>query len=209
MAVPLKPISPALLAEGRRLYEHTRVPVDDIAALLGISPRTLHSRIRKWKWQRRQLRIPQDEPEQSSGQAARPDETEDSASQDEPQDSQDEPQDLQDDALLEIDLDEAVTIRVMRAVERQLAAVERIAARLNPQPEHAEEAERAARVLVSLSRTLAALKDVRAAAAAPEVEDDDTVPRDLDELRRVLSQRLDRIVSGAAGDLLREPPKQN
>ena len=48
-----KEIAPALVAEGRRLYEQTMVPVREIAALCGVSPTTLQDRIVAWGWQRR------------------------------------------------------------------------------------------------------------------------------------------------------------
>jgi hypothetical protein len=58
MPVPPKYISPETMAEERRLYEHTRVPVHDICALLGISERTFYTRVEQWGWRRRMHRIP-------------------------------------------------------------------------------------------------------------------------------------------------------
>ncbi len=46
-------MAPALVAEGRRLYEHTVMPVRDIALKLGISNTTLQNRIDEWGWKRR------------------------------------------------------------------------------------------------------------------------------------------------------------
>ena len=48
-----KKIAPELVAEGRRLYEQTRVPVPEIAALLGVSGATLQVRITEWGWRPR------------------------------------------------------------------------------------------------------------------------------------------------------------
>ncbi|MFT0860948.1 hypothetical protein [Ancylobacter sp. G4_0304] len=42
----------------RRLYEDTRVPLKDVAAQLGISPRSLFRRARKWGWARHPGGIP-------------------------------------------------------------------------------------------------------------------------------------------------------
>ncbi|MCJ8143852.1 hypothetical protein MKI84_13085 [Ancylobacter sp. A5.8] len=36
----------------RRLYEDSRVPLKDVAAQLGLSPRSLHRRAQKWGWAR-------------------------------------------------------------------------------------------------------------------------------------------------------------
>jgi hypothetical protein len=53
MATPKIEIAPELVAEGRRLYEETLTPVHDVAAMMGISQRTLENRIREWNWKRR------------------------------------------------------------------------------------------------------------------------------------------------------------
>ena len=46
-------IAPELAAEGRYLYEHTLMSVEEIAARMKISRSTLYARIREEKWQRR------------------------------------------------------------------------------------------------------------------------------------------------------------
>lgn len=212
MPVPPKPIAPEVIAEGRRLYEHTRVAVDDIAALMGISTRTLYTRIRKWKWRRRATRVPQDEPDESLAAAtadAAPVKRDGGDASAGPPDTSAAP--VQTAAPVHqtaahlptpaLDLEGSVAVRVIRAVERQLNAVEKIAAKLNATPEHAEEAERAARALASLSRTLAELKTLRAASTVASKEDNDAMPRNLDDLRRELSARLARLVAGAEGEV--------
>ena len=50
MATPRIEIAPELVAEGRRLYEQTLTPMHYIAAMMGISRRTLENRIREWNW---------------------------------------------------------------------------------------------------------------------------------------------------------------
>jgi len=62
MPCPPLPISPEIVAEGRRLYEQTSVPVADIAAMTGISIRTFSARARQWGWPRRTDRVPKIEP---------------------------------------------------------------------------------------------------------------------------------------------------
>ena len=49
MATPKIQIAPELVAEGKRLYETTMTTIADIAALMGISRRTLENRIVEWK----------------------------------------------------------------------------------------------------------------------------------------------------------------
>jgi hypothetical protein len=53
MASPKIQVAPELVAEGQRLYETTMTTIGDIAALMGLSRRTLENRIVEWKWQRR------------------------------------------------------------------------------------------------------------------------------------------------------------
>ena len=50
MATPRIEIAPERIADGRRLYETTLTPVADIAAMMGISRRTLERRIAGWGW---------------------------------------------------------------------------------------------------------------------------------------------------------------
>jgi hypothetical protein len=66
MPYPPRPISPALVTEARRLYEDTNVPVRDIAVLVGLSERTLYTRIHKWKWRMRRDRVPDFELDQAA-----------------------------------------------------------------------------------------------------------------------------------------------
>jgi nitroreductase len=53
MATPKIQIAPELVAEGKRLYETTMTTIADIAALMGVSRRTLENRIVEWNWKRR------------------------------------------------------------------------------------------------------------------------------------------------------------
>jgi hypothetical protein len=43
-------IAPELIAEGKRLYEQTLTPLNDIAAVMGITRGTLAARIKEWGW---------------------------------------------------------------------------------------------------------------------------------------------------------------
>jgi transposase-like protein len=181
MPVPPRPVSPEALAEARRLYEETRVPVDDIAALLGIGARTFYTRVRKWGWRRRILRIPQAGPLPAPASAAEPEGGGAAAPDDVP-----------------------TAERVQRVVERELHAVEQIVARLKPS-EQPQEAERIARILASLTRTLQEVARLKATPATPKDRDDDRAPDDPDELVGELVRRMDEFARSWPGRVHDEP----
>ncbi|MGE0564711.1 MAG: hypothetical protein AB7O50_09380 [Pseudolabrys sp.] len=84
--------------------------------------------------------------------------------------------------------------RVQAMVERELDAVERVLAVLSP--DDAGDAERSARTLASLARTLRELSAMSGAQPTAETasDDDDAIPRDLDEFRRALARRIEAFV---------------
>jgi len=85
---------------------------------------------------------------------------------------------------------------VQDAIDRQLVAIERIVATLGPAK--VDDAERGARTLASLTRTLRELTRLRPAGTnTREGGDDDPDIRDLEEFRRELSRRLDQLVAEA------------
>lgn len=88
----------------------------------------------------------------------------------------------------------ALIERVSRAVERELLQIEVIVGGHHIKPAQRSEAERRARTLASLARTLGELARLRAGEKAKP--DDDDVPRDLDDFRRELSRRLEQVVRG-------------
>lgn len=103
----------------------------------------------------------------------------------------------------------AIAVRVQAMVERELDAVERVLAALEPLD--GSDAERSARTLASLARTLRELARMDGGDATltrDMPENDDAIPRDLDEFRRELARRIEAFVddeadggvSGAAGD---------
>ncbi len=88
--------------------------------------------------------------------------------------------------------------RVSRAIERELMQIERIVGGHHVPVKQRSEAERRARTLASLARTLSVVRHLRAEEDKPKAADDDAVPRDLDEFRRELSRRLALMDAGAA-----------
>ena len=93
--------------------------------------------------------------------------------------------------------------RVTRAIETELTQIETIVGGKRVTPARRTEAERRARTLASLARTLAEMSRLRAMHSEPKVSDDDAVPRNLDEFRATLQRRLEKMVAedqgGAAG----------
>jgi hypothetical protein len=84
----------------------------------------------------------------------------------------------------------ALTARLWRAAEMQAAEVE---ARIATGPRPAADAERDARVLSVLAKTLRELAAVDAACREEPDDDEDAAPDDIDELRAALGDRLRRI----------------
>jgi hypothetical protein len=94
---------------------------------------------------------------------------------------------------------------VRRSIEREITRIEVIVGGHHVDPEQRTEAERRARTLASLTKTLAEVRRLRADEELQRPADDDAIPRDLDELRRALSRRLEQLVVDpaqpvAAGD---------
>ncbi len=198
MPAPPKPIPPELLLEARRLYEETRVPVDDICALLGIGARTFYTRLRRWNWRRRITRIPLDSPlpPPPAPQSPLPYVSPTPLQQAPPAESG--AAGFAGSLARIRDEDAPLAVRVQRAVERELAAIERIVATLRPGSSDMGEAERAARTLASLARTL---QEVMRLDRPPEkAEHADDVPQDLDELRKALSRKLEALVASQQGE---------
>jgi hypothetical protein len=89
--------------------------------------------------------------------------------------------------------------RVHDMVARELDAVERVLDVLAP--EGPGDAERAARTLASIARTLRELSLMNDTGEQPEAAtaDDDDSPRDLDEFRRELARRINAFVDDRTG----------
>ena len=165
---------PDEIARARILYETTEMPMEDIARMLGMSKRTLNSRVKLWGWTPRRSRFRGLDAAASSQVAeivalAKPDM-----------------------AILE---KETLIDRVRAAVEREIVAIEAVLTRVESASLRSADAERAARTLATLVKTLrevAALqRDEKPETEKGEAEADEF--RDLEEFRTELAERLDRI----------------
>ena len=156
----LKEIPEHALACARRLYEDTDVPMDKIAALLGICQRTLQFRASLLHW------TPRPGVRQRRGGRA--------------------PMDM-----------DALKDRIREMIGNEILEAERISARTGPAGARVRDAERSARTLASLARTLKELKRLEASgSAAPSKADDDhghDTAFDPEEYRREIARRLDEL----------------
>ena len=179
MAPAKRRVTLANIREARRVYENTNVPVDDIAAMLGVTRTTFYTRRRQWGWSLRLDRVPLAEPPREPDEIAHP-----SAS----------PNARPSDTAV-------VAARIRQMIEHELDAVEQIVAQLKPAVEHTEGAERAARVLASLARTLqeVARLDAPRGKVATSEEDNDRGPADDDDFIRDLVRRMDEFAQRGQG----------
>jgi hypothetical protein len=98
--------------------------------------------------------------------------------------------------------------RVSKSIERELFAVEQLLGDNGAPPAHDAETERRARTLASLARTLRELSQLQQADKKQKTNDDDSMPRDVNELRRELARKLDALIADAQAtypDILGRP----
>ncbi len=81
--------------------------------------------------------------------------------------------------------------------ERELDAIDSILSVLGAAD--SAEAERSARTLASLARALKEVMRLAAPEQASDPDDDDPMPRDLDEFRRELARRIEALAAEAEG----------
>ncbi|MBI4273155.1 MAG: hypothetical protein HY659_00450 [Rhizobiales bacterium] len=95
--------------------------------------------------------------------------------------------------------------RLWRAAEQQMRELEERLAKTPRQPAERLRDARHLAVLVVTFRELTALDSLHDSAArktkSAPVDDDDTMPRNIDEFRRDLARRLERMRAGAVTDI--------
>lgn len=169
-------IPPEEIARARALYEGTDIPLRDIAKLLGIDRSTLVRRIKKWGWIPRNAHLRRLD---AAAKAGIP---------------------LQE--MIALAAPEVATIeketlidRVRSAVEREIVAIEAVLSRVEGARLRSADAERAARTLATLVKTL---REVAALQRDEKPEDEkgegsEDEFRDIEEFRTELAERLDRL----------------
>jgi hypothetical protein len=167
-------IPPERIAEVRKLYEGTNIPVRDLASICGLGVTTFLKRVKLWGWKPRNYRM------RDYDAAAQPhlDAIREVAA-----------------PALAIAENETLIDRVRAAVEREIVAIEAVLTRVEGARLRSADAERAARTLATLVKTLrevAALqRDEKPEQTSGEAEQDEF--RDLEEFRAELAERLDRL----------------
>jgi len=176
-----KEVAPEIVAEARRLYENTLTPTQDIAAMMGICRSTLQNRVNEWKWNKRSTnRTATDFVRLVRGTVVA---------------ELTSPAEMGNSADVAADRQAALAKRILDVVERELDAVEAVLEKFGPADK--AEAERSARTLASLSRTLHEIAALAkpGKATPPDDPDDDPIPLDADELRRELARRIRGLIA--------------
>lgn len=89
--------------------------------------------------------------------------------------------------------------RLEALVVQEIAAAEQARAQVTDKRQLAKTSEKAARNLATLSQTLRTLQQMRTGKPLePEMNDDDDMPRDLDEFRHALARRIEALFEGEA-----------
>lgn len=178
---PPKQITPEMLAQARRLYVETRVPVEDICTMLGIGTYTFYKRRKEWGWPMRSKRIPVEAPPVA------------------PEDEEERglAPDLTGDAPPFAPLDRARTARMIAllqdATERELRKLDRIGGAIGEKRKDLDDAQQLLQMRASVSRMLRELITIQKLGEADV--DDDGFPRSDDELRRELHRKMDAILA--------------
>lgn len=167
-------LPPEKIAEVRKLYEGTNVPVRDLASICGLGVTTFLKRVKLWGWKPRNYRM------RDYDAAAKRDV----------------------DAIREVAApaiavaeNETLVDRVRAAVEREIVTIEAVLARVEGARLRSTDAERAARTLATLVKTL---REVAALQRDEKTEDENVGTgedefRDLDDFSRELAEQLDRL----------------
>lgn len=199
MSVPGRSVSPEALEEARRLYERTNVPVQQVADLLGISKSTFNLRRQRWGWTPRMARIP-GAPAPLAEPTPQDPRSQDPLADDPPAAG---PPAVTGAAGAAASAQAApasrgeLINRLVRRIEREIAALERLVAlaglAVAARPEASQaDSERAARTLAILVRSLRELAALDR--EQPDGSDDDA-DRDADAFRRELGRTLERVLA--------------
>lgn len=165
-------LPPEKIAEVRKLYEGTDVPVRDLASLCGLGVTTFVKRVKLWGWKPRKLRMR--DYDNAAGA---------------------EVESIRELAAPAVSIAESETLigRVRAAVEREIVAIEASLARVENMRLRSTDAERAARTLATLVKTLREVAALQRDEKPEEQGAGEDEFRDLEEFRAELAERLDRL----------------
>jgi hypothetical protein len=188
MPVPPKYISPEAIAEARRLYTQTKVPVEDICTFLGIGTCTFHKRLKQWKWPMRSKRIPTEQPPPAD-------------------DVEEEPERVRALSLSAIDPARMpVLLSALQEIhEQQIAKLQKMTARLGDRPEELPRVQDAMRAAASAHRMLRESMIMQHLFSRQSDARNDEFPRSDEELRNELLGKLDALVAEQSGEISRKP----
>ncbi|MFC7053842.1 hypothetical protein ACFQI3_14210 [Hansschlegelia quercus] len=174
------------IARARTLYEETNLSPKDIAKILGIGDNTFFRRVKAWGWRRRRLRVAEVDAAALEAAGAR------------------------DEALRTlgrevIDHRLAAEDRAEDAILGQIAALEAMRERVAVAAYSTIDSERGARTLYRLAQALteiARARNEKAKLALASRNDDrpGAEPEDLDAMRNMLADRLERLRAQFEGD---------
>ena len=186
--VARKRIDPELLAEAKRLYEQTLAPVDDICDMLGISRTPFYKRVREENWRGRRAKVATFQFVRALSSTAAAKLLPEPADQPRAEIAAAPPGTTEQQRM-------ALSHKIYAVVADQIEAIKRISSVVKPAD--LSEAEHAARTMAGLSRSLRemhALTQPENKAPANDVDDQDPIPRDIDEFRFELARRIRGII---------------
>jgi hypothetical protein len=191
---PRKQVAPERIAEGKFLYEETLTPTDEIGKRMGLSRSAFYLRVKEWGWTQRRYShglgeenaapiLPQPSPAVADFTVA----ANEAASVAAPSDE----------TASAFEIRARTYARACAAVGRQIAIIEGIQTTL--MPVQATQAERSARVLATLNKSLLEITEATKPDESVDADDakdadDDAIPRDIDEFRRELARRIRGLV---------------
>jgi hypothetical protein len=189
MAPKKMEFAPELIAEAKRLYEQTLATVDDIAAMLGVGDTMFYRIARREGWRGRHAKVATFHFARALSGTAVATLAPTPAPAQQPR------------AELSVPADPsspeqrlAMALRIQRVVEREMDAMERILAVI--QPADQIEAEHGARTLAGVARALREIKALTEPneVTPPDDADNDPIPLDIDEFGNELARRINEFV---------------
>jgi hypothetical protein len=164
-----KDVAPELIAEGKYLYENTLMPIHKIGAKMGLSRTAFYMRVREWGWTPRRYSWSEAGAMRFAVPEAEATPAPDESAKDLP-----------------------FAQRLQRVLDGELAVIERTLKVMGPASN--AEAERTARILAAISRTVQEIQTSAEGQTLSDDTDDDDVPGDIDEFREELARRIHALV---------------